>query len=289
MVKKTPLAVLLVVFTLRMIFAQSSEVDYNHPENSPLYFGNPSDSICDVSYEENYLLEKSQFVVSYNNHTLCPNWVGWHLSVSDLGESGRSNKFKADNQLPENWYHVNQSDYKFNMYGFDRGHVCPSADRTSNSEDNETTFLMTNMVPQAPDNNRIVWVALEAYERELALAGNELYIFAGPYGKGGTGQKGQFDEIPVTMTDGTLVNICVPAYTWKIILCLPEGENDLSRINAETSVIAVLVPNIQGCQYGGSWEQYKTSVNEIEKLTGFDFFELIDDKIEEVLEESIYD
>ena len=97
------------------------------------------------------------------------------------------------------------------------------------------------------------------------------------------------EAIPVTMTDGTLVNICVPAYTWKIILCLPEGENDLSRINAETSVMAVFVPNIQGCQYGGSWEQYKTSVNEIEKLTGFDFFELIDDKIEEVLEESIYD
>lgn len=282
--KKTHLAFLVILISFRVIFAEPVDLDFNHPENSPLYFGNPSDSVCELSSEENYLLEKSQFVISYNNKTFCPNWVGWHLSASDIGESGRSNKFKADNQLPENWYHINQTDYKFNMYGFDRGHVCPSADRTANPEDNQITFLMTNMVPQSPDNNRIVWVALESYERELALAGNELYIFAGPYGKGGIGQKGQFDEIPVELSDGTKININVPSYTWKIILCIPEGENDAERVNENTTVIAVNVPNIQGCQNGGGWEQYKTTIDEIENLTGFDFFELIDDKIEDVLE-----
>ncbi len=146
------------------LFGAPSEYDYGYDENNPLFFGNPSDAYCELESAENYLLEKTQFVISYNASTLCPNWVGWHLSASDLGDSGRSNKFVADKQLPPEFYGVTQADYKFSMYGFDRGHICPSADRTATVEDNKITFLMTNMVPQAPDNNRIVWVALENYE-----------------------------------------------------------------------------------------------------------------------------
>jgi len=266
------------------LFAAPSELDYGYEENTPLFFGNPSDSLSELESAENYLLEKKQFVVSYNAATLCPNWVGWHLSVSDLGDSGRSNKFVADSQLPDEFYGVTQSDYKFSMYGFDRGHICPSADRTATVEDNKVTFLMTNMVPQAPDNNRIVWVALESYERELALAGNEVYIFAGPVGTGGIGQKGQFDYIPVQLDDGTNLMINVPAYTWKILLVLPEGDDDLNRIDENTTVIAVCVPNVQGCNKEGSWQQYKCSIDYIEELTGFDFWELLPDELEDKLE-----
>lgn len=277
---------LLLVFTLFISFsvAAPSECDFNHPENSPLYFGNPSDAVASLACGDNYLLEKTQYVVSYNKDTLCPNWVGWHLSVSDIGDSGRSNKFVADPQLPDDFYKVTQKDYQFSMYGFDRGHVCPSADRTATIEDNKVTFLMTNMVPQAPDNNRIVWNALEAYERELAIAGNEVYIFAGPAGTGGIGQKGQFDYIPVSMEDGTMLKINVPEYTWKVFLVLPEGENDLKRVNAETVAFGVCVPNVQGCNAEGSWQQYICSINYIEELTGYDFFEILDDDIEELLE-----
>lgn len=264
------------------------------PENTPLYFGNPSDAETSIEMSENYLMEKPQFILSYNNTTHNPNWVAWHLSHKDLGDADRADTFRPDSELPAQWYAVRKQDYKFPAYGFDRGHICPSADRTSTTEDNSMTFLMTNMVPQAPDNNRIVWVALEKYERELVLQGKEAYIFAGPLGKGGTGDKGYFEEIPVSLKDGSELSITVPAYTWKILLILPEGEDDFSRISelseagdSELQVIAVCVPNEKGCGKNGSWQQYLCSIDYIEESTGCDFFELLPDNLEEEIESRV--
>ncbi len=262
-------------------------LDQGHAENSPLFWGNPSDSISDTAAAKNYLMEKPQFTICYNSDTLNPNWVAWHLAASDLGEADRADTFRPDTELPAGWYAVRKNDYKFTYYGFDRGHICPSADRTANTEDNSMTFLMTNMVPQAPDNNRIVWVALEKFEREQVLAGKEAYIFAGPYGKGGTGDKGYFEEIPISLKDGTELSITVPAYTWKIIIFLPEGDDDFSRIADEAEVLAVCVPNEKGCGKNGSWQQYLCSINYIEENTGYDFFELLDDELEENIESRI--
>ena len=262
-------------------------VEILYAENTPLFWGNPSDAVCDLEAEnvqKNYLMEKPQFTISYNSETLNPNWVAWHLCSSDIGEADRADTFRPDNTLPEDWYAVRKNDYKFTYYGFDRGHVCPSADRTATTEDNSMTFLMTNMMPQSPDNNRIVWVALEKYERELVLQGKEAYIFAGPYGKGGSGDKGYFEEIPVSLKDGRQLSITVPSHTWKIILFLPEGENDFDRAASEAEVLAVCVPNEKGCGKNGSWQQYTCSINYIEEITGYDFFENLPDDIEEEIE-----
>ena len=282
-------------FCAGLLFAAPvPEFDEGHAENTPLYFGNPSDAVHEVASETNYLMEKPQFTLSYNNFTLNPNWVGWHLCKEDLGEADRSNNFRPDTELPEGWYAVRKNDYKFSAYGFDRGHICPSADRTATTEDNSMTFLMTNMVPQAPDNNRIVWVALEKYERELVLEGKETYIFAGPCGRGGTGDKGYFEGIPVAGGTGSAGGaggagreIEVPAYTWKILLILPKGENDLERVSDSCEVIAVCVPNEKGCGKNGSWQQYICSIDYIEEITGYDFFELLPDEIEEEIESRV--
>ncbi len=263
------------------------DLDQSHAENSPLFWGNPSDSIADTAASKNYLMEKPQFTICYNSDTLNPNWVAWHLCRDDLGEADRADTFRPDTELPTGWYAVRKNDYKFTYYGFDRGHICPSADRTANTEDNSMTFLMTNMVPQAPDNNRIVWVALEKYEREVVLQGKEAYIFAGPLGVGGTGDKGYFESIPISLKDGTELSITVPAYTWKIIIFLPEGDDDFSRIADEAEVLAVCVPNEKGCGKNGSWQQYLCSINYIEENTGYDFFELLDDELEENIESRI--
>ena len=151
------------------------------------------------------------------------------------------------------------------------------------------TFLMTNMVPQSPDNNRIVWVALEKFEREQVLQGKEAYIFAGPYGRGGTGDKGYFEEIPIKLKDGRELAITVPSHTWKIILFMPEGENDFERAVTEgvCEILAVNVPNEKGCGKNGSWQQYVCSVNYIEEITGYDFFELLPDDVEEKIESRV--
>ena len=301
------------------LYAEPSELDYGYPENNPLYFGNPSDARADSQEEWNFLMEKSQFTESYNKGLLIPNWVAWHLAKDDLGDSDRSNKFAPDKTLPQGWYAVKKADYQYTAYGFDRGHVCPSADRTSSKEANEETFLMTNMLPQAPDCNRIVWKDLEEYERDLVNQGMELYIFAGGFGRGGIGNNGYFEEIlleensaselysssdsPTVVQSDLQANplldktsapqsdlptsrlaIAVPEFCWKIILALPEGDDDLARVTGDCQVIAVCIPNKQGCQEGGSWELYECSVDYIEEITQMDFFELLPDEIEAELE-----
>lgn len=287
---KKILFTILVIFEISHLFAIPTTLDYGYEENNPLYFGNPSDATDDkITKECNFLLEKKGYTVSYNNNTLCPNWVAWHLSKDDLGEATRSDKFVPDKTLPQNWYAVKKNDYQFPAYGFDRGHVCPSADRTSSNEVNQETFLMTNMIPQSPDCNRIVWKDLEIYERELVLQGNELYIFAGGYGSGGIGNRGYFEKIIINPKNDNDENkkytLNVPEFCWKIILVLPEGDDDLNRIDENTKIICVCMPNQMGIQKTGSWEQFECSVNYIEEITHFDFFELLDDELEEFLEQ----
>lgn len=147
---------------------------------------------------------------------------------------------------------------------------------------------MTNMIPQSPDLNRIVWKDLESYERELARQGNELYIIAGQSGTGGTSATGTFTEIPLLSQSGAGKSITVPAYCWKILLVLPDGENDFSRVTAQTTIIAVYMPNIQGLQHKGSWQHYLCSVDYIEEQTGCNFFHLLPDDIEDLLEAKVF-
>lgn len=280
----------LICYGISNSFAVPTILDYGYAENNPLYFGNPSDATDDeITNECNFLLEKQGYTVSYNNNTLCPNWVAWHLTKDDLGESTRSDKFISDKSLPQKWYAVKKNDYQFPAYGFDRGHVCPSADRTSSNEMNQETFLMTNMIPQSPDCNRIVWKDLESYERELVMQGNELYIFAGGYGTGGIGNRGYFEKIIINPKNDNDENkkytLNVPEFCWKIILVLSNGNDDLNRIDENTKIICVSMPNQMGIQKTGSWEQFECSVNYIEEITHFDFFELLDDDLEEFLEQ----
>ena len=267
----------------------SQTADLGHAEDSPLFFGNPSDALADTSLDKNYLMVKPQFTLSYNTDTLCPNWVAWHLDTVNMGEADRSDDFRPDTELPEGWYGVKKADYQYNKYGFDRGHVCPSADRTATKEDNSMTFLMTNMVPQTPDNNRVIWMHFENFERELVKQGNEVYIIAGPYGTGGTSPKGTFDNIPIQLKSGETFYMNVPAYTWKVLIAIPTGEGDLDRISDSATVIAINVPNKTGMQKTGDWEQFLCSIDEIEAMTGYDFFELLPDDIEDALEASVYE
>ena len=272
------------VFFSSLLFCEPCNLDYKYPENSPLYFGNPSDATTEIENEQNFLLKKNGYTISYNNYLHIPNWVAWHLSKEDLGEISRSDKFVPDNSLPKEWYKVKKSDYQFPLYGFDRGHVCPSADRTSTQEQNQETFFMTNMIPQSPDCNRIVWKDLENFERELVYEGNELYIFAGGYGTGGIGKEGYYEKIIVSQKEDEQIVINIPEFCWKIILIISDGNDDINRIDNNTKIISVFIPNQQNIHKTGSWEQYECSVNYIEEITKFDFFELIPNDIEETIE-----
>lgn len=244
--------------------------------NEHLTLGNPSSAVTDVSVPDNYLMEKTQYCLSYNNSKHIPNWVSWRIAPEWLGSAARQDDFRADTTLPSGWYRCSSTE--FSGSGFDRGHMCPSADRTSTVADNSATFLMTNMIPQAPNNNQVTWANLENYCRTLVDAGNELYTISGGYGQGGTGSNGYL----TTVGSGTWV----PNKTWKVIVVLPIGTNDASRVTSSTRVIAVVMPNDQTCN-SQAWGYYRVSVDAIESLTGYDFLSQVPASIQSVVEAKV--
>jgi len=227
-------------------------------DNNNMLFGNPSGATTSVTSNDNYLLNQGYYVESYNATKGEPNWVCWHLDASSVGSSGRSNNFAAFSGLPTGDYVVQNTSYSGS--GFDRGHNCPSADRTSSDNANNATFLMTNMIPQAPYNNQQTWANLENYLRTLTST-NEVYIIMGNYGTGGSGSLGGTTN---TINNG---HINVPMMVWKVAVVLPIGNNDLSRVSASTRVIAVNTPNIN--TINSNWKLYITTVDAIEKATGY--------------------
>ncbi len=256
--------------------AEPSTETQTGTDNDHIGLGNPSGATNYISNSNNYLMVKPQYDLSYNNSKHEPNWVSWHVGSSDLGSAARQDDFRADTTLPSGWYQVTASE--FSGSGFDRGHMCPSADRTSTVANNSATFLMSNMIPQAPNNNEITWANLEEYSRSLVSAGNELYVISGGYGSGGTGSNGY----KTTVGNG----VVVPAKTWKVIVVLPNGNNDLSRVTASTRVIAVVLPNDQTTS-SHPWSYYRVSVDSIESMTGYDFLSLVPANVQNAVEASV--
>jgi DNA/RNA endonuclease G (NUC1) len=255
------------------------------PAYSPdvhLTFGNPTDAEADLFTPDNYLMEKPEFTLSYNRSRGTANWVSWHLDDTWVGSLARVDTFRPDPAIPADWYRVLHTDYQSS--GFDRGHMVPNADRdpATSSPINQATFLMTNMIPQSPDNNQGPWANLENYLRTL-LPANEVYIVAGGAGTGGTGSNG----FMTTLANG---NVTVPAQTWKVALVLPkQGGDDVARVEAGTRTIAVIMPNIQGIRTSNpnDWQAYLTTVDAVEALTGYELFEHISDAVENAVEAGV--
>lgn len=232
------------------------------PNDANLALGNPSGATSDPANAGNYLLVHPEFTIGYNANRGIPNWVSWHLDKADLGQAPRQNNFRPDAALPRQFYQVTPASY--GRSGFDKGHNCPSGDRTADLDANANTFLMTNMVPQAPHNNQQTWAHLEEYGRSQVQRGQEIYIIMGSYGRGGTGSNGYAE----TLDQG---RVTVPARIWKVMVILPDGTNDLQRIATDPAVrvLAIDTPNDNNT-VNPDWRQYLTSVDKIEAATGLD-------------------
>jgi endonuclease G len=248
------------------------------PASVHLNMGNPTSAVTSTSAPTNYLMEKPQYALSYHRDKGIPNWVSWHVDASWLGSAPRQDDFRADNTLPTGWYRVSNTSYTSS--GFDRGHNCPSADRTRTVTDNSATFLMTNMIPQSPDNNQGPWARLEDYTRTLVNQGNECYVIMGQYGTGGTGSNG----FRSTIDNG---RVTVPNRIWKVIVVLPVASgDDATRVTTSTRVIAVDMPNTQGIR-NNNWGTYRTTVDAIEAAAGVDVLSRVPASIQAVIESRV--
>jgi len=256
------------------VFTFNSEFQRDPAEH--MVMGNPSNATTNVGDTTNFLMMKTQYAFSYNDSRGAPNWTSWHLDSTWRGSAPRQDDFRNDTTLPPGYHQVLGTD--FTGSGFDRGHMCPSADRTSTIPDNSATFLMDNMIAQSPDNNQGPWAAYENYLRTF-LPGSEIYIISGSTGTGGAGSNGASNGI--VTPSGFVVN--VPAVTWKVALILPVGDNDISRVDGNTRTIAVIMPNTQGIR-SDQWQKYLATVDQVEALSGYDFYSNVPTSIQDQFE-----
>ena len=218
--------------------------------------GNPDGASTNSASRTKYLInQRAQYAISYNDDTHQPNWVSWSYSLADDGTQTRTDAWATEELLPSGYLKIGTATFGT---GWDRGHMCPSADRTKDLTNNQVTFRMSNIIPQASQNNQGLWANFEDYCRTLAADGDEVLIICGP---------AQF-------TGSRIANqMSIPGSVWKIAVEIPNATNSIpanERITTNARVIAILTPNTSTGL--GPWQSYITSVEQIEDVTGLNFF-----------------
>lgn len=238
----------------RSSVAESAAADSPAPAPGSRHFNGLDQvriSCSNPSQEKDY----TGFRLSFNKDTRNPNWVAWELlGIETSGNSSRSNNFWEDSDI---YACASLDDYR--RSGYDRGHMCPAADQKWSPEAMSDCFVMTNMCPQDHSLNSGAWNTLENKERLWAQRDSAIMIVAGP-----------IFEAADTKTIGN--NVRVPGAFFKVIVApyldKPRG-------------IAFIYPNMSS---PGSMENYVTTIDEVEKLTGFDFFHNLPDDVEKAVE-----
>lgn len=240
----------------------------NHVE-----FGAPTDG--DLSDE--VLISRMEYRSSFSRTRNIPNWVAYNLEASHIvSGQDRCDCFTFDPELiAAGLTPYTTADYTgagtVAGFGIDRGHLVRSFDRTAGSLDNARTFYFSNIIPQTADNNQGPWARLEnALGDSARVGGREVYIIAGASGNAGT-----------IKNEG---RITIPEYVWKVAVIMPKdkGLGDFVTPSSAT-VIAVVMPNVAGIR-NVAWEQYATTVDAVEALSGYDVLSLLNDQVEIAVE-----
>jgi DNA/RNA endonuclease G (NUC1) len=230
-------------------------------------FGEPTDA--DPS--DDFIVRHAEYTSSFNKNRGTPNWVSYDLDATHFGPEDRCDCFTYDPALPTAFPRYTTANYTgagdVAGFGIDRGHLARSFDRTSASLDNAFTFYFSNIVPQAADLNQGPWANLENFLGDQARFQNkEVYIIAGVAGNAGT-----------VKNEGKIV---IPTSTWKVAVIMPRDQG-LANIDdpSDLEVIAVNMPNVPGVRTA-DWNIYRTSVDAIEALSGYDLLALLRDDLE---------
>ena len=268
--------------TFRATAAEGTTATFSLPtrvavaSTTALYTGNAEfGEPADADPSDDFIIHHDQYTTSYNANRGTPNWVSYDLDPTHFGPEDRCDCFTFDPALPAAFTHYTTADYTgagaFHGFGIDRGHLARSFDRTSASLDNAFTFYFSNIVPQAADLNQGPWAQLENFLGDLVRFQNrEVYIVAGVAGNKGT-----------IKDEGKIV---IPTSTWKVAVILPH-DHGLADIHdyRDLEVIAVNMPNEPGVR-NVPWESYKTTVDAVEALSGYDLLALLPDGIERIVE-----
>ena len=209
-------------------------------------------------YVPSQILERFGYITSYNHETKCPNWVAWHLTKDHTrGNHQRAQEVFSEDEdvrLPR----ATDQDYYNSRY--DRGHMCPAGDNKWSQEAMTQSFLFTNICPQNHGLNKYEWNDLEILCRDWARKYGAVDIVCGPlYGK------------PETQKTIGKNKVWVPDAFFKVILCrrgTPKAIGFVYRNEGRKQVM----------------EEAVRTVDEVERLTGIDFFPSLEDETERKVE-----
>ncbi len=202
------------------------------------------------------IIQHTGFTVSYNPEWRIPNWVAYELTREEsYGKVGRYNHFEKDPDVkgvcPEYW--------DYNDSGYDRGHMAPAGDMKWDENAMRESFYMSNVCPQNHNLNGGVWKELEQQIWTWARQHDNVYVVCGPI----------VSDNPQTIGKHRVV---VPDAFYKVLLCY---------INGQWEAIGFYFDNVAGTR---PLSTYCKTIDQIEKMTGIDFFPLLEDDIENKIE-----
>ena len=205
------------------------------------------------------IIKKKSYIASYNKDTKIANWVAWHLTSEHTeGSIGRGNMFHEDEEVPSPKATV--EDYKGS--GWSRGHMCPAGDNKWDAEAMYQSFSLINVCPQNASLNSGLWNSLEIDCRNWAKRFHDIYIICGPVFF-------QQDHEVIGINE-----IYVPEAFFKVVLCL----------NGKPKGMGVIVKNTAGNK---KKDIYYNSIDQVERITGMDFFPLLSDDVEDEVESNL--
>ena len=209
---------------------------------------------------EDVILRKIAFGLKYNDTTKQPDWVAYELTLNEVysNETKRSNNFKIDTEISTGT--ATNDDYRYS--GYDKGHLAPAADMKFSKQAMDESFLFTNICPQVPAFNRGIWASLESMVRYWAVVNEAVMVVCGPIF-----YSNEYITIGIN-------EIGVPDAFYKIILDYREPEK---------KGIAFIIPNRKK---ENEISFYVCSIDDVEIITGEDFFPFLSPHAEKLLEAS---
>lgn len=205
------------------------------------------------------IIEHTGYTASYNPDLLIPNWVAWELTRDEAnGTLTRSTQFTPDPTVQGN----TALTYDYSRSGYDRGHMAPAGDMKWDNQAMSECFYLSNICPQNHDMNSGQWEKLERRCRGWAKQYGKVWICCGPI----------MGKSRATIGEH---HVAVPESFFKVVMVERKGEYN---------AIGFILPN-DACE-GEFWD-YAVTVNEVEEITGHDFFYNLPDDIEEEIEERV--
>ena len=294
---KTKIACLLTLLALMMASCNSDDDGLERPSNKPNTSTNVNKNANPSTNKAYQRLEIPKIKGTAENlvvvHSTLEHGVNYILEWDCQKKSQRWSCYTIDNakkkkkvsryqgepqypfdpDIPKNFYYIEDPYWGS---GYDHGHICPSYDRTNSREANFQTFYLSNMQPQRNKFNSGIWLNMENFVTNYFKTNNNnkpisvdtLYVC-----KGGT------IDYPDQILTKTTKGLIVPKFFFMAILC---------KNTQGYKAFAFWVEHRNEDRSSDNLIDYVISIDELERLTGIDFFCNLPDDEEEQAERIVY-